>query len=189
VDAKNYGVLLELVRWREERVRKLNIPKKWLAEDSALMDLSNTKPKSLEQLSHFRGLNKGEIRNQGHEILEKIKKGIQLKVNPPQKPESFNGKKEDGHTMDLLKCFVNILAQKNKIAIKHLISAQQLQSLIYQNIYKKSDILNKTEIKPAALELIGDELIDFLSGKLSLSLKKGTVSLNSIKRPTKKAKN
>ena len=59
---KDYGILLELVCWREKRVRELNVPRRWLAEDGVLVDLTKVKPSTLEQLQSFRGLSKGELK-------------------------------------------------------------------------------------------------------------------------------
>ena len=59
---RDYPVLLELVRWRESRVRELNVPRRWLAEDGVLIDLAKIKPTTVEQLQGFRGLSKGEAK-------------------------------------------------------------------------------------------------------------------------------
>lgn len=55
---RDYAVLLELVRWREDRVRELDVPRRWLAEDGVLIDLAKIKPTTIEQLQGFRGLSR-----------------------------------------------------------------------------------------------------------------------------------
>ena len=55
LEANAYPVLLELVRWREERARSANIPRNWLADNDTLLSLARSRPKTIEDLRAFRG--------------------------------------------------------------------------------------------------------------------------------------
>ena len=55
INEENYPVLLELLRWREEKVRELNIPRRWLADDDVLMSLAETCPRTTTR-RHSEGL-------------------------------------------------------------------------------------------------------------------------------------
>ena len=73
LDKKSLAVLHRLIVWREARVRQLNLPRRWVADDAVLVDLAHVRPKDIAHLGAFRGLNKGELKNSGEAILEAIR--------------------------------------------------------------------------------------------------------------------
>ena len=76
-NVRDYAVLLELVRWREARVREIDVPRRWLAEDGVLIDLAKIKPASVEQLLGVRGHTKGEMKlPQANRILSAVDRGL-----------------------------------------------------------------------------------------------------------------
>ena len=55
LDTLEYTVLRELVRWREDRVRKANVPRRWVAEDQVLVKLASARPAPRKSFRTFAG--------------------------------------------------------------------------------------------------------------------------------------
>ena len=72
------------MRWREERVRKADVPRRWLAEDQVLVKLASARPATLEELSNFRGLG-SRMRDFGADgLLKAIRRGIAVPAGKTQ---------------------------------------------------------------------------------------------------------
>jgi ribonuclease D len=170
LDKRGFAALVELVRWREERVRHLNLPRRWVADDAVLMDLATVKPKDVAHLASFRGLNKGELAKSGQAILDALARGAQAadSVVPPRSQRLEPPTAEESQVLELIKCYVGILADRNRIAAKHLMTTDQLLALIRRKIETPDDLVTHEILSPAAAQLVGQELINFLAGKRSL---------------------
>lgn len=178
---KDYGVLLELVRWREKRVRELNVPRRWLAEDGVLIDLTKVKPTTLEQLQSFRGLSKGELKSPHFEkILNAISSGLQESNELPadlKKKSILQATFEETIIMDLLKVCISLIADEYQIAGKHIVSpGSQLQL-----IRLKAKTFEDFKASGLVSAMLGDEgmmkIYSFLRGELNLHINNGKVEL------------
>lgn len=187
LDEQAQGVLSELVKWREKRVRELNVPRRWLADDSVLLDLARVKPSDLLHLASFRGLNRGEIKTSGAAIIEAINKGLSSPLNFSLAGDhrTETPTKDEGQVIDLLKCFMGMLADKHKIAIRHLATTSQMLPLIRSNFETKEDLYKSRILSDETVALIGEELLTFLAGRLALFVvkekKKAKVGVVEIK--------
>lgn len=182
LDSKAYCVLEQLVAWRESRVKHLNLPRRWVADDPVLVDLARVRPKDLEHLSAFRGLNKGEVKNSGRAILDAIRVGEERHkeggaegVKLHQKIETPTA--EENQVLDLLKCFVQILSDQHEVAVKHFFTVPKLLTLLRKKNETPEDLIRNGILSEAAAQLVGWELIHFLQGKRSLSIEGGRVKI------------
>lgn len=183
MDKRGYGALLELVRWREERVRQLNLPRRWVADDAVLLDLAHVRPKDMAHLSAFRGLNKGELKNSGEAILSALKRASEgTEVSMPKMPRPDIPNAEESQVLDLLRCYVGILADRHKIAAKHLMTAPQLLPLLRNRPQTREDLVKAGILSDDASRLIGDEIIAMINGKRALAIQ-GT-QINILETPT-----
>ncbi len=192
LDKKGFGSLVELIRWREERVRALNLPRRWVADDAVLVDLAHVRPKDRAHLESFRGLNKGEVKNSGEAILGAIKRGAeesaQITAQIPRSPKAPRQEiptNEENQVLDLLRCYVGILADKHRIAAKHLTNAAQLLPLLRGEIKTPSDLVDSGALTREAAHLVGDELIAFVHGKRALSVDGAQIKIVEIDGPPK----
>ncbi len=178
LDKKGYPALVNLVKWREERVRKLNLPRRWVADDHVLLDLAHVRPKDLEHLGAFRGLNKGELKNSGEAILEAIRLASErTDLAPPKAARVLAPTSDETLAFDLIRCYVSVLAEKHQIAAKHLLSAHQLLPLLRNEIQSSEDLITKGILSSEATALIGDELIAMVQGKRALRVKGSQVEI------------
>ncbi len=181
MDAKSFGVLVNLVTWREKRVRELNIPRKWLADDQVLVDLAKVKPKDLSHLSTFRGLNRGELKSQGAVILDAIREGRENPIPVPKATGAGqNPTPEENLVLDLLKAYLAIIAHREKVSLKVLFTVPQLLPLLRAKFETEEDLVNLGILTPEVHRLIGRDLVLFLKGRQSLSLAQGKIVIQDI---------
>ncbi len=178
---KDYGVLFSLVEWREERVRALDLPRKWLAGDAVLMDITRVQPETLKHLKNFRGLNKGELKNNGEFILGQIKRGQGLDIRPPDLKKTRPPSSKEARAMDLLKCYVGLLADQNQIASRHLIAPDQFIALFRSELTSPEELIDHNLLSVGSTSLIGEKVIDFVHGKIGLTLNEKRVKIVETK--------
>jgi len=181
MDRKGFAALLEMVRWREMRVRQLNLPRRWVADDNVLVDLANVRPKTVEHLGSFRGLNKGELKNSGEAILQALEKSTHdvVEVSAPKGTRPDIPSPEEAQVLELLKCFVGILADQHKIAAKHLMTSSQFLPLLRAELKTPVDLVQAGVLSESAALLIGNELIEFMRGNRALSIINFKVQIKS----------
>lgn len=171
LDHRGFAVLLELMKWRETRVRQLNLPRRWVADDSVLTDLSQVRPKDIEHLSAFRGLNKGEIQKSGAAILDAIRKGEANKeAHLPKSRRPDIPTPEEEQVLDLLKCYIGILSDRHEISARNLVTAAQLLPLLRSGATEANQLNTPELLSTSAARLIGGEIVSFLQGKRALSV-------------------
>lgn len=181
ITSKTYPVLVELARWRENRIRRLNIPRKWLMDDGVLLDLAEVRPKDMKHLETFRGIPKNEVSAQGAEILSAIQRGVE---SQPQKPEkALSNNHTETRAVELLRCFLEMLAEQHGVASRLLISPRKIQFLFLNRYETVQDLVDQEVLTPEAATLIGEELVSFMQGRCALNLRKGSAQIIKTQDP------
>lgn len=172
VDQKSFPVLIELVKWRESRVRSADIPRRWLADDGVLVDLANVRPRTMKHLLSFRGINKGELKKSGEEILRILSKTYENQKVPRVKRISSPSSAES-QALDILKCYFGILAVQKQIAVRYLAHSKDCLPLLRGNPKTLEELSDGKYLNPRAVQLIGEDILKFLNGEVGLSVKNG----------------
>jgi ribonuclease D len=175
LDAQEYTVLRELVLWREERVRKANVPRRWLAEDQVLVKLASAQPGTPEELSNFRGLG-SRMRDFGADgLLKAIRRGAaapaEKRVAPPRRLEPDS---EETPALAVLKCFVGLLAGEHQVPVRYLVDSEAYVRLLRGRFKSTAELRKSGLLSPHALEWLGEEIVAFLNGKRGLKVAGGT---------------
>jgi ribonuclease D len=179
-DKRGYAALVELLRWREERVRHLNLPRRWVADDAVMLDLAHVRPKDMAHLSAFRGLNKGELKNSGEAILAALKRASETaEVSMPKLPKPDIPSPDESQVLDLLRCYVGILADQHRIAVKHLMTASQLLPLLRNRPERPADLVAAGLLGEEASRLIGAEIIAMIKGERALTIRGKAIEILS----------
>jgi ribonuclease D len=171
---RDYAVLLELVRWREGRVREINVPRRWIAEDGVLIDLAKIKPTTAEQLQGFRGLSKGETKSpHADRILNAVKRGQESEEEVPsdiKRRSVLQPSSEENLGLDLLRVCITLLSNEFHIAGKHIVTPQNLLPLLRL----KPKTLEEMEASELVSPQLGEKgmrgLFAFLTGNSSLRM-------------------
>jgi ribonuclease D len=170
---RDYAVLFELVKWREDRVRELNVPRRWLAEDGVLIDLAKIKPTTVEQLQGFRGLSRGEAKlPQAKKILSAIEAGSKSKDEIPRdlkERKTLQPSSDESLCIDLLRVLLSLLSDQYSIASKHIVPPQSILPLI--RLHPES--VEALKASGLVSQQLGDagmqKLYSFLKGDSALS--------------------
>jgi ribonuclease D len=170
---RDYAVLFELVKWREDRVRELNVPRRWLAEDGVLIDLAKIKPTTVEQLQGFRGLSRGEAKlPQAKKILSAIEAGSKSKDEIPRdlkERKTLQPSSDESLCIDLLRVLLSLLSDQYSIASKHIVPPQSLLPLIRLH----PETVEALQASGLVSQQLGDQgmqkLFSFLRGEAALS--------------------
>jgi ribonuclease D len=174
LNQREYAVLKELAQWREARVRKRNIPRRWLAEDQILVQLARAQPRKAEELADFRGLG-ARVRDYGAtQILEAIERGLAVPEEdleaPPEKLEPIGN---ESAALTVLKCFLTFLAQESDVPLRYLLDADAPLLLLRQRFKTLEELKESGILGEGALEVFGEEILALLSGKRALKIQDG----------------
>ena len=172
---ETYAVLRELVRWREERVRSADLPRRWVAEDGILLKLSSARPTKEDELAHFRGLGKNARQNEA--ILKAIKQGMAAppdeRPKPPPRREPAGA--DETPTVSVLKCFLNLLARGHEVPARFLVDPNDVVRLLRRQFEDVKQLRRSGLLKVGAEDLVADELLEVLQGRRALRLVDGRV--------------
>ena len=183
LDATGRAVLLELVRWRENRAKSKNVPRHWVVDNEVLVSLSKVRPKDAAELRTFRGLNPKEIEKSGEEILRAVNTGLlEAKQNPVQEVSTpHRGPQVESHLIDLVQSYVAFLAREHSIATRYLLSVPQIEWLLKHASLSVQDWVSEGILTERAAQLIGKELKAFLEGQVGLKISEGNVTVFEVK--------
>ncbi len=181
LSSRDYAVLIELAHWREKRVRRVNIPRRWLADDQSLLQLTRAKPRSDADLAHFRGLGQ-RVRDYGaSQILLAISRGLEKPeeqlTDPPRKLEPTRA---EASALGVLKCFLNFLAVENDVPLRFVMDSDTPLLLLRERFDSIDALRASGLLSPGALELFGDELSAILQGRRAIKLAKGSAKLFDV---------
>lgn len=172
--AREYAVLRELVHWREARVRQTDVPRRWLAEDSTLLQLARAKPSKAEHLADFRGLG-SRVRDVGpSQIIEAIERGLDVPEaeleDPPRKPDPTP---KEAAAVAVFKCFLQVLAQENDLPLRYLMDGETPLLLLRGEFRTIEDLRGSGLLSEGALEYVGEELLAILHGRRAMKIEEG----------------
>lgn len=176
-DGHHYSVLAELVRWREDRAKKSNMPRNWISDNETLIALAKVRPRSIEELRSFRGLSVKEVERSGASIVNAIQTGLAA-----PKQEGSNSRlpqldEREEHVLDFIQTYVSFLASKHEIAPRYLLNANKAIRLLHKRKGSIDEWVEQGILTEASKALIGDELAALLGGKRALGLKGDRVEI------------
>jgi len=176
VSKRSYVILKDLVAWREDRALRLNIPRRRIADEGTLMDLANVKPRAINELERFRGLNKGEVQRQGKHILAIIENAMKKPEEAlPDVPRPIRPTREQARIIDLLATYLRFLTEDLRIAPRQLLTVDKLRRIVVQNLLDPKEWSEQGICPPQVAELIGDDITAMLQGKRALRIDHGTL--------------
>ena len=173
MDSQGHPILVELVRWREQRAREANLPRNWVADNEVLLALCKVRPKTFEELKTFRGLNVKEVERSHLKILEAVQVGLKAEPvhrRPPERSYLIPSS-EAGHIVDFIQTYISYLAHHLEIAPRFLMNVTQTEQLVNQWGKEITEWISSGILSRRAADLIGNELKGLLSGKKALAVK------------------
>lgn len=166
---RNLGVLRALTQTREELARAIDKPASFILSDLSLLQMAKHPPKNVAELRGTRGV-AGVSEKQARAFLDSIEAALALPED--ELPTKNSGERPDPQfdaVVGLLGVVANARAGDNDISRTYLAPRDDVSQLA--SWWLKRD--NATPPQIALLEdwrceLLGQELLDLLDGKLSL---------------------
>ena len=174
-------VARELVAWRERAAARHDRPVQSVLSDPALMEIARRKPSSRAALEQIRGVGAAAARRRAQELLDAVERGRAL---PPESPSDAPrpplARPEDAPLVALAEALVRARAVQAGIAYELIASRADLQAIVggRQGGERAPDVRT---LRGWRRELVGEELLGLLDGRVSLSVAAGQVQ--STRRP------
>ena len=182
VSASARPIARELVRWREQTAARQDRPAQSVLSDSALIEVAKRKPTSGDELGQIRGVQAASLRRRGSELLQAVERGRRLPPEPvPHEARRTTPRPEDAALVALAEALVRARAREANLAYELLASRADLHAIVAAGATDHSRIAGASPNDAAGeadvrtlrgwrRELVGQELLDLLDGRLSLSV-------------------
>jgi ribonuclease D len=168
LDPEGRAVARELAEWREETAREMDRPPAFVLPDQTLVELARRRPRKRGELEHIRGLPPQTLHRRGAELIEAI--GRSRRREPPAPPpEPGPREPRDAPLVSLAQALVRQRSIDSRIAVELVATQAELTSLVAA-VRRGED---RTHVRVASgwrRELVGDELVDLLTGRRSLGV-------------------
>ncbi len=178
LDGQQLGVLRELAAWREEEAIRRDLPRGWVVRDQALVEIARRRPSSLKGLRQVRTLRHQEWSKDGNAILAAVSRGLVDPVDKEPAPAANARARATGKPLvRLLEAWLYARATEAEIAPSMLASREQIKTLTLG--YLMGDVPAVPVLSGWRRELVGQELLDILAGKIRLVVEPSTGELKS----------
>jgi ribonuclease D len=174
---ENFPILCNLVFWREEKAKTINIPRQWVISNDLLVSIAKANISSIEKLRNFRGITSGQLTRYGEEIIRVVnEKNTFL---PKNWREKFSTKlSADEEVVKLVMLYITRLANKNDISPRYLISQENVVKILNQKSVSLKKWMKEGLLTEFAAKLIGKELEAFLKGKVKVRIHKKKIEFS-----------
>jgi ribonuclease D len=166
-------VARELVEWRERTAERQDRPVQGVLSDPALMEIARRKPSSRAELEQIRGVGGAAVRRRAQDLLDAVARGrerapdapTEVARQPPPKPG-------DAPLVALAEALARAQALNAGIAYELIASRSDLQAIVTaaRNGDGEPDVRT---LRGWRRELVGEELLRLLDGRLSLAVSAG----------------
>lgn len=154
----------EIAAWREIAAQERDIPRKWLLTDEQIVESCKREPRTIDELFLIRGIKDHLSTKDSREVVKLMKKGLELPEADLPVAETLNSNEPNvDSAIDLMLALTRLRAKENGIAMQTLASQAELAKVARG--HTDCDILKGWRRK-----IIGDEFLELLDGKISLSL-------------------
>jgi ribonuclease D len=176
LSAPSQNVARELVAWRERSAAERDRPVQSVLGDAALVEVAKRRPSSLRKLEEIRGIGQGSLRKRGEELLAAIRRGLERPEQPlaagqrPAQPSPA-----DAPLIALSEALVRARAREADLAYELLASRADLQAIVAAQ--RTGEATDVRTLHGWRQELVGEELLALLDGRLSLSVKDRNVQV------------
>jgi ribonuclease D len=169
LDPKLRAIARELVVWREETARAQDRPIPSVLSDAGLVEVAKRRPGGMAQLEQIRGITESTMRRRGRAILEAVQRGrsrppIPIEGERPSQPDAL-----DAPVIALAEALVRTRALEEELAYELIAARADLQRIVLAMRDGKPPPDVRT-LRGWRREVVGDELLELLDGRRSLTV-------------------
>ena len=168
---KTLAVLRELAAWREERAMDLDIPRNWIVRDEVLIEVAQTFPSTVGELTRVRALKPNVARGRdGQAILSTMKRALASPEETwPELPE--RRKQLSGH--ESLVALLSALLKRRCEA--HGVAASMVAKRADLDRIATEDEPDVPALRGWRRKVFGADALDLCAGRLALTGRNGDV--------------
>jgi ribonuclease D len=176
MSASSQGIARELVAWREQTAAERDRPVQSVLGDTPLVEIAKRKPSSLPKLEEIRGVGQGSLRKRGEDLLATVQRGLRSAHEPlAGGPRPVHPRPEDAPLIALSEALVRSRAREADLAYELLASRADLQAIVVgERTGERADVRT---LRGWRRELVGEELLGLLDGRVALSIEDGQIRL------------
>jgi ribonuclease D len=174
LDRRQLSAARELAAWRERRAQKRDIPRKWVMTDEQLVEACKRDARSIDELFMVRGLSDKLSMKDAREVVAALIKGYDLPKE--QWPTGERGSRNEVNVdveVDVMSALVRLRARQNDIAFQTLAGHGDLASMARGRV-------DVEVMQGWRREIVGNELVDLMEGRIALSLQGGNLQVTRI---------
>jgi len=172
------AIAREVCSWRELTAQRRNTPRKWILPDELIIEICRRAPASVPDLLKIRGMKNHMNSQSADQVLEAVAIAKQLPPVTWPKNEKFRSFDSGlSSKLDLLNSLLHLRSKELHIASSFLTNHSELVRLACG---QRTDL---PLLSGWRKELIGDELVSLLEGKLALSLEGDDLKVTLLPQP------
>ena len=155
----------EVAAWRELEAQRRDVPRKWVVTDEQIVEACKREARTIDELFMVRGLSDRLSTKDARAVVSLISSALSAPPDTWPEPDRC-GKNEPNvdAELDLMCALVRLRAKQNGVAFPTLASHDDL-SRVARGYREGVDLLRGWR-----RTLVGEELLELLEGKLSLSI-------------------
>ena len=172
---RQLAVLQKLAAWREIQARGRDLPRKWVLKDDAMIELSRRMPRDAGGLAKIRGIEPGQIRREGEQLLKLIEEGAALPREqwPVDQGRPTPLTAQQDAMVDLLNAALRLIADQHQLSPQAIATRKELEKLVRE----ESDSILLEGWRRA---LAGDALGALMRGEMQLQTNAGSLQLVTV---------
>lgn len=133
LNSKKLGIVKSLAAWRETEAVRQNLPRKWILDDDAIVQLAKRPAVTVEGLYKIPELKPASIRQYGEAIIQQLDIAFAHPEDWPKKPSSPSSPTpEEARLLSLGQDYAQHCAQQQGITLSNLCNKQDLLRFIRQ---------------------------------------------------------
>jgi ribonuclease D len=168
-------VARELVEWREQTAARHNRPVQSVLSDVALVEIAKRAPSTRAELVKIRGVGVGSGNGQGRraqELLDAVQRGRERPPDPPaERSRQPPSKPDDAPLVALGEALLRARAREAGLAYELLAARADLQAIVAGR--RENEEADVRTLRGWRRELVGEELLGLLDGRVALSVAQG----------------
>jgi ribonuclease D len=187
LSAVSQAIARELVAWRERTAAAKDRTVQSVLADAALVELAKRRPASMRELEQIRGLGQGGLRRSGPELLEAVRAGAEQADRVGESPIPLERMARGGFPdpadaplVALCEALVRARAREADLAYELIAARADLQAVVTA-VRTGTPEPDVRTLRGWRRELVGAELLELLDGRLSLSVREGSLSVTATR--------
>jgi ribonuclease D len=175
MDARGLSCLARLLDWRERVAREINVPRRRVADDQALIDLATAHPTDAGHLHSFRGISRSAMARHTDELLAICANMAVILELAAVRSEKTHDSLEDRLAIEFFQFAVKVLGQHHRLSARHLLDREAAEKIVFGKFSSPEEWVSTGLLAAETHQMIGQQLWEFLNGKLSLTLFDGQI--------------